>query len=1001
MQPGPQPPRSARSQSSERIGALQISSPGPSATGCSFSLLRVTPGPPVASGVIALGCEQRGVCSGTQAFLPVASKPTGNNACAPFCNDTLPVRLPKLGFAIINPVAIFHSVKFHLPALLLVVVLHTASAADWIWIEGEAPAETNIRPHPWYQGETRKDLLSAGSMLAHFSDQGPGKALYRFDAPAAGDYTLWVRANPTRAAYTFSANGGPAQPFDMTRDQSDNTNIAANNAPDLRFIAWSRAGSATLSSGANTLAFTFEGKVDANFHGSLDCFVLTRGEFRPMGTAKPDQIAAKLEAVARENEGWSAWNPPTDPFQDSPIDLRHLNEKTAGERGPVRVENGRFVLGSGQPVRFWAVNGPHHDLKGEELRRAARDLAKRGVNLVRVHGGIFDKATGALKKEEIAHFHEVAAAMKAEGIYTLFSIYFPLWMNPQPGLKFLEGYDGQKHPFAALMFNRDFQKVYQDWWKEILTSRPAGGGPPLLSDPSVMGLEIQNEDSFFFWTFTDANLPEPQRAILQKMFGDWAAKKHGSIGKALQAWNNTPAPGDDEKAGRLGFRPLFEIFTRRTPRDQDTAHFLMETQRAFYEEQTAFLRKLGFKGLITASNWTTANNDILGPLEKYTYTAGDFIDRHGYWGGFHQGEHAAWSIRNGHTFTHRSALRFDPPEPGKPREISHPVFDPKYNGLPSMISETTFNRPNRYRTEAPAFYAAYGALQGSDSIIHFAHDGGKWQVKPNFFMQPWTLMSPTQMGQFPATALIYRQGLVQEGTLMADVHIPLADAIALKGSPLVQSANLDELRKADVTGTSGPASGAKIDPMIHLIGRTSITISEKAGKTTVQDLAPFLDAAAQTVRSSTGELQLDYGKGLLRLTAEKAQGAIGALRETGAIDLPALTIESSLELGSILLVPLDGQPIATSKKLLLQVMTEEKATGFQTEDAGSGKLRITSIGTDPWLFRAPEGKITVKRPDAATLRIQPLDLNGYPTGEPLPGPTLTLRPNTAYYLLTP
>jgi hypothetical protein len=883
--------------------------------------------------------------------------------------------------------------------LLLVLVSPLWAASDWVWVEGENAAETNITRHPWYHGETRKDLLSGGDFLAHFSDQGPGQATYRVEVPSAGNYTLWVRANPVESRMTFRINNGPAQSINMHANPIDNTNIAANNAPDLRFLAWARAGQVNLSTGPQTITFSFEGKVDPHFHGSLDCFVLTRSDFRPMGVAKPDQVAAMLEAVARENQGWTAWNPPTDDYRESPIDLRFLNEKTAGMRGRVRVKDGRFILGSGEPVRFWAVNGPAHQIKGDALKQVARELAKRGVNLVRVHGSIFDKATGELNRDEVAHFHEIVAAMKAEGIYTHFSIYFPLWMNPKPGLPFLQGYDGQKHPFAALMFNRDFQKVYQDWWKTILTTRPAGGGPALIDDPAVLGLEIQNEDSFFFWTFSDANLPEPQRAILQKMFGDWAKKKYGSIGKALQAWNGLGAPGDDEKSNRLGFRILYDIFTHRTPRDQDTAQFLMETQRAFYQEQIDFLRKLGFKGLITASNWTTANNDILGPLEKYTYTVGDFIDRHGYWGGLHQGEEASWSIRNGHTYTQRSALRFDPPEPGKPRVISHPVFDPKYNGLPSMISETTFNRPNRYRTEAHAFYAAYGALQASDSIVHFAHDGAEWLVKPNFFMQPWTLMSPTQMGQFPATALIYRQGLIREGDLMADVHIPLDHAIALRGTPLVQSANLDELRKADVSGQAGTTTG-KIDPMIHLIGRTSITIAPQVGQTQVKDLTPFLDTSAQTVKSSTGELHLDYGKGLLLLTADKAQGAVGNLREGGKLDLPALTIESSLDLACILLVPLDGQPVANSKKLLLQVMTEEKATGFTTEDAGSGKLRITSIGTDPWLFRNAEGTVAFKRANADTLRIQPLDFNGYPAGEALKGPVLQLQPGTAYYLIT-
>jgi hypothetical protein len=49
-------------------------------------------------------------------------------------------------------------------------------------------------------------------------------------------------------------------------------------------------------------------------------------------------------------------------------------------------------------------------------------------------------------------------------------------------------------------------------------------------------------------------------------------------------------------------------------------------------------------------------------------------------------------------------------------------MDPEYAGLPSMISETTWTRPNRYRSEAPLYYAAFGALQDGDAIVHFSFD---------------------------------------------------------------------------------------------------------------------------------------------------------------------------------------------------------------------------------------------------------------------------------------
>ena len=124
---------------------------------------------------------------------------------------------------------------------------------------------------------------------------------------------------------------------------------------------------------------------------------------------------------------------------DSPIDLRGLNEAFAGEHGVIIARDGEFVHGAtGEPVRLWAVNGPPEDLQGEALSRCARLLARYGVNLVRVHGPLFDK-DGEVDLAKVRHAQEVAAAMKAEGIYTHFSIYFPLWFTPRADLKWIEG----------------------------------------------------------------------------------------------------------------------------------------------------------------------------------------------------------------------------------------------------------------------------------------------------------------------------------------------------------------------------------------------------------------------------------------------------------------------------------------------------------------------------------------------------------------------------------
>ncbi|HVV70380.1 MAG TPA: hypothetical protein VHI52_02605, partial [Verrucomicrobiae bacterium] len=537
------------------------------------------------------------------------------------------------------------------------------------------------------------------------------------------------------------------------------------------------------------------------------------------------------------------------------------------------------------------------------------------------------------------------------------------------------------------------------WWKAVLTTPSEATGKTLIDEPAVFGVELQNEDSFFFWTFSDKNIPDAQLRILEKLFGEWLVKKYGSLDAAFMAWKGQKVERDAPAEGRVAFRPLWSIFSEKSARDQDTADFLLEVQTNFYRETIAYLRSLGFKGLITPSNWATASPEVFGPLEKLSYSVGDFIDRHGYFECNHKGDNAAWSVRDGHTYSDRSALRFDGEDPAKTKQFVNPVMDPHYAGKPSMISETTFCRPSRFRSEAPLYFAAYGALQDSDAIVHFAYDGDHWSVKPGYWMQQWTLMTPAMMGQFPAAALIFRRGLISTGQVLAEVNLNQDDLLHLKGTPLPQDAALDELRLADVPEAGSVKPGQRIDPLIHYAGRVNVTFTRGPGSAQVEDLKNLVDHAHKTVTSSNKELKLDYGKGLLTLNADKAQGMSGALKLAGPTDLKDIVVSSDLELGHMVAVSLDDRPLSSSRRVLLQVMSEEQETGHRTEALSPTVKRILSIGTDPWQVKRLQGTIRFKRPDAARLKVTPLDFNGYPVGAAGSAQEIHLQPNILYYLV--
>ena len=897
-----------------------------------------------------------------------------------------------------NPIRVRHL----LPVFLALGSILSAAGSDspptTIWVEGENPAVDRMNRHPWWYDKVKRDLLSGGDFISNFSKDKPGEAEYRFTAPKGGEYEFWVRANPVQTRLSYKLNGGEETLIDLNREMRDEINIATDNKVDLRFIAWSRVGRVTLRMGENSILFRMTSA--NNNHGYLDCFVFSTEPFQPRGILKPAEIAAAEAAEFANSQEWFSFDPDRDPFSPgSAIDLRSLNEEFAGENGFIGVKAGHFIhSGNGQPVRFWAVNGPPQELDGEDLRRCARMLAKLGVNMVRIHGGYFD-TDGNADRTRVNHTIEVVKAMKAEGIYSHLSIYFPLWLAPKPGTSWLQGYDGQTRPFAALMFNPDFQARYRAWWTALLTTPDPTTGKTLVDEPAVASLEMQNEDSFFFWTFNPDAIPDPEMRIIEKRFGDWLVKKYGSLDAAFSKWSGLKAKRDAPAEGRVSFRPIWNMFNEKTARDQDAAQFLLDTQAGFYADTYRFLRGLGFRGAITASNWTTASPEVLGPLEKLSYTVGDFIDRHGYFDCDEKGQDSAWSVRVGHTYADRSALRFDPAEPGRPRQFMNPVMDPHYAGKPSMISETTFNRPNRFRSEAPLYYAVYGALQDTDAIIHFALDGDHWTVKPGFFMQPWTLASPAMMGQFPAAALIYRRGLVTTGPVVAQVNLNTEDLIHLKGTPLPQDAALDELRLKDVPHGSEIKPDQRLDPLLHYAGRADVNFVTTPASVKIGELGGLINREKQTVNSATRELKLDYGKGLLVIDAASAQGASGALMSAGVVRTHDLVISSDMALGHIVAVSLDGLPIATSQRILLQVMSEEKASGFQTEDVSPGIERITNIGRDPWLVKKLRGTVIFNRPDANSLRVTALDLNGYPAVSAGTADDIKLQPETIYYLI--
>lgn len=445
------------------------------------------------------------------------------------------------------------------------------------------------------QNQAEADALSAGKWITTDSNHAPGLFLeYEITVPKDVEYNFYARK--------FWKHGPFKWHFDDQPWTECGKDVPLMDSVELRkFVGanWVWLGKVKLKTGIHTLRIEL---TDETSPACFDCFLLTTQPFEARGKMKPG------EKYNRAPEGWFAFEPDRDPYTASPIDMRRLNEKSAGDGGFIQVKNGSFVHGkTGQPVRFWGVNTNVEMAKMDSasVDAFARFLAKHGVNIVRLHGGAWKRdAIHEIDQEYLDKLCYFVAAMKKQGIYVSLSIYFPLWLNLTEKDGFA-GYKGQV-PFSLLFFNPQFQDLYRGWWKTLLTARNPILNNKLCDEPAIAFLEIINEDSYLFWTFKPyESIPAPQMEILEKLFGDWLTKKYGSIDQAFAAWGKSKGNvrGDETAAGRVGFMPLYNIFTNKTLRGQDTAEFLTQNQREYFEKTIQYLKKdLGFKGCVYASN---------------------------------------------------------------------------------------------------------------------------------------------------------------------------------------------------------------------------------------------------------------------------------------------------------------------------------------------------------------------------------------------------------------
>ena len=155
--------------------------------------------------------------------------------------------------------------------------------------------------------------------------------------------------------------------------------------------------------------------------------------------------------------------------------------------------------------------------------------------------------------------------------------------------------------------------------------------------------------------------------------------------------------------------------------------------------------------------------------------------------------------------------------------------------------------------------------------------------------------------------------------------------------------------------------------------------------TKVADLTPYIDTQNGIVKSETGEIRLNYREGVCIVNAPKAQGATGFLGKAGPLALSDVTVKSGNPYATVLAVSMDGLPLKTSRKVLVQVGTAARPTGWQAQEtdykSDDGKqtlhgYEVVKVGAGP--FQVVNTDVTLTVGNAGLSKATLLDAAGYP-----------------------
>ncbi len=344
------------------------------------------------------------------------------------------------------------------------------------------------------------------------------------------------------------------------------------------------------------------------------------------------------------------------------LDFSHLLDAPAGKHGFVRARRGHLYFEDGTRARFLGFNmatrsnTPDHEL----AEKLADRFASLGVNMIRLHAAdapigdearswsscreapLLDYEKGSSRffhREGLDRFDYFVAKLKEKGIYLHIDLIVAREFLPGDGLDYPAVVPGCSKCYP--MFHERLIELQQEYAKELLTHVNPYTGLALVDEPAVAVIQINNEDSAIKGTMDNDWNPamQPYRDEVRRRWNYLLLSKYDTREKLRKAWTSKGkcALKDEEDPHQSTVKivqgnfyqptndPNAEWDAETSPvRYADYMEFGILQNRRFYQRMKSFLKGLGVRTPIVASNL------IAGAADVYGHIDGDLMENNCY-----------------------------------------------------------------------------------------------------------------------------------------------------------------------------------------------------------------------------------------------------------------------------------------------------------------------------------------------------------------------------------